>query len=88
MFICSIAYSAVHVINLSSVKTSYFIQFTKPREVLTYNISIENCENYFFNIYIGTHVCGCMFLYFSVNMDSNKTLNNKIPCEVIKHKEC
>jgi len=37
-------------------------------------------------IYFGTHthVCGCMLLCFSDNMDSYKTLNSKKVCEVIK----
>lgn len=35
MFICRTAYSEVHIINHSSVKTSNFIHFTKPSDVLT-----------------------------------------------------
>jgi len=41
MFICRIAYSEVHIINHSSVKTSNFIHFTKPSDVLTCKVPTE-----------------------------------------------
>lgn len=66
MFICYTAYSVVHIMNLSTVKTSSFTQFIKPSEVLTYGVSIEKYENYFCNIYIyiGTYACGCYVVIF------------------------
>jgi hypothetical protein len=54
-------YSAVHTINLSSVKTSNFIQFTRPNKELTYNESMEKYENYFFKLYILWHICMSMY---------------------------
>jgi len=50
MFICRTACLEVHIISHSSVKTSNFIHFTKPSDILTCNVSIEKYENDFFKI--------------------------------------
>jgi len=48
--------------NLSTVKTSSFTQFTKPSDI-TYSVSIEKYENYLFKIYIYIYRHIFMWMY-------------------------
>ena len=48
--------------NLSTLKTSSFTQFIKPSDVLTYSVSIEKYENYFFKLNIFCHICTWMYV--------------------------
>jgi hypothetical protein len=81
----NIAYSAVRIRNLSSVKTSDAIQFAKPNMVLSYNVFMEKYENSLKFTVFGICFCGHMLLHFGNNMDCYKKLNNEISREVANH---
>ena len=56
------AYSAVYIMNLSTVRISSFNHFTKASDILASSISTEKYENYFFKIYIFWHTCMWMYV--------------------------